>query len=304
MELRHIRYFLAVAREENFTRAAARLGIGQPPLSLQIKDLEEEIGAKLFHRLPHGAELTEAGQAFRDAVRSIPDHAASAILAAQRAARGETGRLTLGVTGTAALNPIVSSIIRAFRRAYPAAELTLQESNSVALVANLLAGRLDVAILRPTDADPAELQKHALIEETLVVAMPATHPAAHRRGRLNLATMKGTPLILTPRSAGTSLHDAALNACRSAGFEPVLGQPAPQIATILSLVSAELGISLVPASMRSFHVNGVVFRDLHPPAPRVALAVAHRGERPPPLIQNFTAIARDISRLHRTPGPA
>lgn len=304
MELRHIRYFLAVAREGNFTRAAARLGIGQPPLSLQIKDLEAEIGAKLFHRLPHGAELTEAGQAFQDAVRSIPDHAAGAVLAAQRAARGETGRLTLGVTGTAALNPIVSSIIRAFRRAYPAAELTLEESNSVALVANLLAGRLDVAILRPTNSDPAELQKHALIEETLVVAMPSTHPAAHRRGRLNLAMMKGAPLILTPRSAGASLHDAAVNACRSAGFEPTLGQPAPQIATILSLVSAELGISLVPASMRSFHINGVVFRDLNPAPPRVALAVAHRGERPPPLIQNFAMIARDISRLHRASEPA
>lgn len=239
MELRHIRYFLAVAEERNFTRAAARLGIGQPPLSLQIKDLEAEIGVQLFHRVPHGAELTEAGSAFRDAVMTLPQQAADAVHAAKRASRGETGRLRLGFTGTAALNPIVAAAIRAFRRDYPDVELTLEEANSVALATGLVDGRLDVAILRPSAGDPPEIRKHMLERERLVAALPASHPAAASGPAVDLVTLAATPLILTPRAIGVSLHEASIAACRTAGFDPILGQFAPQIASILSLVSAE-----------------------------------------------------------------
>jgi len=119
MELRHIRYFLAVAEELNFTKAAARIGIGQPPLSQQIKDLEAEVGAALFRRLPHGAELTDAGRSFLDRVRAIPAQADGAISAAQQAARGELGALRVGFTGSAPFNVIVASTIRSFRRAFP-----------------------------------------------------------------------------------------------------------------------------------------------------------------------------------------
>lgn len=297
MELRHIRYFLAVAEEGNFTRAALRLGIGQPPLSIQIKHLEQEAGVQLFHRVAHGAELTEAGRAFLDVVQTIPDQAARAIQAAQRAARGETGRLRLGFTGTAALNPIIPASIRAFRRIYPDAQLTLEEANSIALASGLIEGRLDVAILRPSTSDPSALREHLLACEQLVAVLPASHPKAAVKGHLNLADLRDTPLILTPRSIGISLHDAALKACRNAGFEPVLGQPAPQIASILSLVAAELGFSLVPASMTHFTVAGLVFRQLPFRAASVELAVAHLKERPPQLALNFTSIARGV--LHR-----
>ena len=292
MELRHIRYFLAVADEGNFTRAAARLGIGQPPLSLQIKDLETEVGALLFHRVPHGAELTEAGRAFRDAVRSLPDQAAEAIRLAQRAARGETGRLRLGFTGTAAINPIVPAAIRAFRRAYPDAELTLTEANSVALAAALVEGRLDAAVLRPSTSDPTEIREYVLAREPLVAALAAAHPAVAAGTAVDLASLAGTPLILTPRAVGVSLHDAAIEACRTAGFEPTLGQPAPQIASILSLVSAELGFSLVPASAAQLNVAGVTFRRLPPDQPSVDLAVAHLKTGASPQALNFTRIAR------------
>ncbi len=291
MELRHIRYFLAVAEERNFTRAAARLGIGQPPLSLQIRDLEAEIGVKLFHRIPQGARLTEAGQAFLDGVRTVPGQVSAAVLMARRAAGGETGRLRLGLTGTAALNPMVSASIRAFRRAFPDAELTLEEANSVVLATHLTEGRLDVAILRPSASDPAELREYIVAEEVLVAALPASHPAAAAPA-VDLIALKETPLILTPRAVGISLHDATIAACRVAGFEPVPGQPAPQIASILSMVAAELGFSLVPASMRQFSVDGVTFRDLLPPVPRVALAVAHVRDGPSPMARNFTGIIR------------
>src|SRR5690606_29798092 len=131
MELRHIRYFLAVADEGNFTRAAARLGIGQPPLSLQIRDLEAEVGAALFHRLPHGAALTEAGQAFLEAVQPLPGQAAEAVQRARRAARGEAGQLSLGFTGSVALSPLLPACIRAFRQQFPAVDLRVEEANSV-----------------------------------------------------------------------------------------------------------------------------------------------------------------------------
>ncbi|MBS7543490.1 LysR family transcriptional regulator [Ancylobacter oerskovii] len=292
MELRHIRYFIAVAEERNFTRAAARLGIGQPPLSAQIKDLEAEIGTQLFHRVAHGAELTEAGTAFLTAVKSLPDEAAAAIHAARRAARGETGQLSVGLTGTAALNPLFPAAIRSFRRSYPDVELRIVEANSVVLLSSLVEGRLDVAILRPAESDPEDLREERLIDEPLVAALPAAHPAASRRTGLDLATLSDEPFILTPRSVGTSLHDAALAACRAVGFEPRLGQPAPQIASILSLVAAEFGVSLVPASLAELNVPGVVFRRLRAPEPRVGLVVAYRKHRPPPLALNFAKVAR------------
>ncbi|MDR6953915.1 DNA-binding transcriptional LysR family regulator [Ancylobacter sp. 3268] len=305
MELRHIRYFIAVADERNFTRAAARLGIGQPPLSLQIKDLEAEIGTQLFHRVAHGAELTPAGTAFLAAVRAMPDTAAAAIQAARRAARGETGELSVGLTGTAALNPLFPAAIRSFRRTYPDVELRIVEANSVVLLSSLVEGRLDVAILRPAESDPEELREERLIDEPLVAALPAGHPAAQDYGAaasrlLDLGMLKEEPFILTPRSVGTSLHDAALAACRAVGFEPRLGQPAPQIASILSLVAAEFGVSLVPASLGELNVPGVVFRRLRAPEPHVGLVVAYRRHRPPQLVLNFAKVAREA---RSTPPP-
>ncbi|PLQ00639.1 LysR substrate-binding domain-containing protein [Cupriavidus pauculus] len=296
MELRHIRYFLAVAEERNFTRAAARLGIGQPPLSLQIRDLEKEIGAPLFHRVPHGAELTEAGQAFLEAVAPLVERADQAIRAARRAGGGETGRLSVGFTGTAAINPIVAASIRAFRNRYPDAELALQEANSIALVDAVLQKRLDMAIIRPSDPKPDEIEVITLESEALVAALPSAHPAARGRGGLDLLTLRDEPFILTPRTLGIGLHDAVLRACRAAGFEPRLGQPAPQIASILALVSGELGVSLVPACTQQFTARGVTYRTLRAPAPRIDLALAWRRDRPSRLVTNFVALARDAAR--------
>lgn len=296
MELRHIRYFLAVAEEGNFTRAAARLGIGQPPLSLQIRDLEAEVGARLFYRLPHGAELTEAGHAFLEQVKAMPAQAANAALAARRAAKGETGSLSLGFTGSAIVNAIVPASIKAFRRAYPEVELKLEEGNALALLANLQQGRLDMAILRPSDSDPPDIHMQLLAHEPLVAALPSAHPQAGGQGSLDLAMLADTPFILTPRSVGVSLNDATLKACRSAGFEPIAGQPAPHIASILTLVSAELGVALVPQSMRQLSVAGIVYRAIREPAPQLELVVAYRGQHPPKLALNFAMVARRVAQ--------
>ncbi|HZC95057.1 MAG TPA: LysR family transcriptional regulator, partial [Bradyrhizobium sp.] len=181
MELRHIRYFLAVAEERHFTRAAAKVGIGQPPLSQQIKDLEAEIGASLFHRVAHGAELTTAGEAFLQAVKEMPTLAERATKAARRAARGETGSLRVGFTASATFNAVVPSAIRAFRRAYADVELMLEEANTTRLVAGLQDGSLDAAFLRPGATGSETLQLRLLSEEPMMVALPTGHLAAKRK---------------------------------------------------------------------------------------------------------------------------
>ena len=182
LELRHIRYFLAVAEERHFTRAAAKVGIGQPPLSQQIKDLEGEVGAALFHRLAHGAELTDAGKAFLAGVKEMPSIAERATMAARRAARGETGSLRVGFTASATFNVVVPSTIRVFRRAYPDIDLTLEEANTAPLITRLREGTLDAAFLRPAAAGTGELQVRRLSEEPMVVALPERHHAAGRDG--------------------------------------------------------------------------------------------------------------------------
>ena len=296
MELRHIRYFLAVAEERNFTRAAERLGLAQPPLSQQIRDLEAEIGTPLFRRVPHGAELTEAGRVFRDQVKSLPLLAREAAEAARRAAAGQIGQLRLGVTGTAALNPIVLQLIRLFRLDYPGINLRLTEANSIHLREEVLAGRLDIAILRPSRTDPAELVTCPIASEVLIAARATAEDPDPDQETVRLSSFSETPLILTPRNIGLGLHDAALEACRRAGFEPHVGQQAPQIVTILSLVSAGLGFSLVPASMRRLRIDGVSYKSLSAEEPDlVSISVAVRRGPLAPATQIFLSQAKSLA---------
>jgi DNA-binding transcriptional LysR family regulator len=290
MELRHIRYFLAVAEERHFTRAAAKVGIGQPPLSQQIKDLEAEIGAALFRRVAHGAELTPAGEAFLEMVQEMPALAEHAKNAARRASRGEVGSLRVGFTASAAFNPVVPSAIRAFRRAYPGVALSLAETNTIPLAQGLRDGTLDAAFLRPGDTGSDGLHLRHLSEEPMLVVLPSTHPIA-ASAEIKLAMLRDEPLLMFPRAAGPTLFDTIIAACRKAGFEPELGQSAPQIATLVTLVAADLGFSVVPASMRQVAVAGVIYRELAGVAPLARLALAIRRGESSRVVQNFVARA-------------
>lgn len=294
MELRHIRYFLAVAEARNFSRAAEALGISQPPLSQQIKALEDEVGAQLFRRTPHGAELTEAGEVFHRSVVRIPDGVAEAVRLARRAASGETGRLRLGITGTTTLHPVVPRCIRAFRNRFPEVELTIREANSIILANDVVENRIDLAFMRPSALDPEELTEELLHEEPLMVALPTVHPLSRGTEPIDLADLKDEVLIQVPRDLGASLHDVALEACRQAGFEPHRSQSAPQITSMLSLVAAELGFSLVPASMASFRIEGVSLHPIRDTDARIGLAVAYRRGSTSVLVRNFVASARAL----------
>jgi DNA-binding transcriptional LysR family regulator len=288
MELRHIRYFLAVAAEKNFTRAAERVGIGQPPLSLQIRDLEREVGARLFHRIPQGAELTAAGKAFHDLVRNIPDHVERATQSARRTARGELGALAVGYTNSSALNPVFAAALRSYRRAYPGVALSLEEGNTPQLIDGLLDGQLDVVFVRPVEADAEHVKIRLISEEPLMAVLPSKHRAA-KLAKLNLADLRDESFILHRNTP--SLWDTVIAACRKAGFEPTLGPSVPQLVTIVQLVAAEVGVSLMPASLQAFQIKGVVFKELNDVSPKTRLSLAWRRTDTSPFLKNFLACA-------------
>lgn len=291
MELRHIRYFLAVAEERNVTRAAQQLGIGQPPLSQQIHALEDEMGVKLFRRTGHGVVLTEAGEAFAVDAKRILNDTRTAVERAQSAGRGEIGRLNIGFTGSAAFNPVVSRLIRAYRQAYPNVTLTLAEGNTSQLLAYLDDRRIDVAFVRLSGESPAGVQLRHIAIEPMKVVLPATHRLARSRGPIALAGLAEDPFVMLPREASPTLHDVIVGACREAGFEPVSGQEAPQLSSVVNLVAAEFGVSLVPESVCQIRVEGIAYKAVSGSPISIRLALASRNEATPAKTANFIEAA-------------
>jgi len=291
MELRHLRYFLAVAEEGNFTRAAAKLGIGQPPLSQQIRDLENEIGVALFHRVPHGAELTAAGTAFLDEAKASLAAAEKAKLAAQGAARGETGRLALGFTASSAFNPVVSGTIRKFRARWPDVRLTLTEMNSHLLMEKLVRGEVD-AFIRPGLENPKDVRMKRLADEPMLIALPSHHPLAVHP-KLPISALANEAFVLFPRIVGLSLYDDVVEACRNAGFEMIVAQEAPQMPSVVNLVAADLGVSIVPAAIAQIKLAGVTYRPIEGEPLLARLGLVSMKNNRSPLIDNLTSLLPD-----------
>jgi DNA-binding transcriptional LysR family regulator len=258
MHLRRLRYLVTVAEEGHITRAAERLGIQQPPLTRQIRVLEEELGVRLFERLPRGMRLTDAGRAVVDEAQAILERAARLPDLAARAARGERGRLAVGYTSSGAFHPFVAQQIRAFRAAGPGVVLALAEDGTPELVRGLEEERLDAAFVRSGGTHGADLLVEPLLEEPMVAAVPTGHPMARLKG-VELAALAGETFVFYRRPTGPGLHDAILAACLRAGFSPTVGQEAPRMSSTLGLVAAGLGVSIVPASMQRMNVEGVAF---------------------------------------------
>jgi DNA-binding transcriptional LysR family regulator len=303
MELRHLRYFIAVAEEGHITRAAERLGIQQPPLSLQIKALERELDVQLFRRQPRGVELTDAGTAFLERARVILDEVDRAFASTRRTARGEQGRVVVGFTASAPFHPFVPRVIRTFREMYPLVALTLEESGSSELVQGLHNEQIDAAFIRSPVADVVGLVVRPLLEEEMVLAFPAGHPlatASHAdEATIPLSALANETFILYKRPGGPGLYDTIITACRGAGFSPRVGQEAPRIISTLNLVAAGLGVSIVPASLRRLQMDGVIYR---------RLAGAEELKLKAPLIlacrpgENSAAVQRFIDLVRTTAG--
>jgi len=258
MDLRRLRYLVAVADEGHITRAAERLGIQQPPLTRQIRGLEEELGVRLFERLPRGMRTTEAGQAVVEEARAILERATRLPDVAARAARGERGRLAVGYTSSGAFHPFVAQQIRAFRAASPGVLLALAEDGTPELVRGLEEERLDAAFVRSGGTHGASLLVEPLLEEPMVAALPTGHARSGERG-IELRALAEEVFVFYRRPTGPGLHDAIVAACLRAGFSPTVGQEAPRMSSTLGLVAAGLGVSIVPASMQRMNVEGVAF---------------------------------------------
>src|SRR5258708_4679460 len=246
MALLHLRYFVTVAEELHFGRAAGKLHISQPPLSMQIRALENELGVTLFNRTQRRVSLTQAGAALLGEARHILARVEQAVLMTKRAGRGEIGELAIGFISVADYN-VLPVVLREFRRRFPLVKLTLRESTTDAQIRDLLAGRIDVGFMLPP-INEASLQSVPILREPLIAALPAKHPLAGRPGKLGLEKLKDAPFILFPRPYAPGLYDDIVSCCKAAGFSPQVEQEAIQMQTIVSLVSAEPRGALIPAS--------------------------------------------------------
>jgi DNA-binding transcriptional LysR family regulator len=278
MDLRLLRYFLVVAEELHITRAAARLGIQQAPLSQQIKAFERTLGAQLFHRKPRGVELTEAGVALQTEAASILASVDRAVDTTRRVSRGEQGQIRIGLTTSACFHPFPPQAIRAFRRANPQVQIEFEQNSTPGLIERLQSGRVDAAFIRTAIGQPDGVKISPLIEEPMVVALPAGHVMASRRNPrgLTLKSLAHETFIGYPRAAGAGLYDSVIAACIASGFSPDIAYEAPQIVSTLNLVAAGIGISIVPSSMQRLHLDEVVYRPMfgtHTPKGQLNLAI-------------------------------
>lgn len=293
MELRHLRYFVAVAEELHFTRAARRLGMEQPPLSQQIRALEAELGAALFHRRARAVTLTDAGLAFFEEARQILAAVQRATDHARRVARGDLGRIRVGMINSAPFHPFVPRVLREFGQRHPEVALSLEENSTPALASGVLADTVDVAFLRPLLGAEPGLVTEALFDEEILIALPQGHRLAKAKS-LRLAQLAAEPFVLFSRAFGTGLYDEIIAACRRAGFSPRIGQEASQITSIVNLVAAGLGVSLVPASMQQVHSAGVAYRRIIGDAPRARLSLAYRVGDSSATVRNLVELARGM----------
>jgi DNA-binding transcriptional LysR family regulator len=284
VELRQLRYFVAVAEELHFRRAAERLHMSQPPLSQAIRQLETSIGAELFSRNRRRVELTPAGAAFLEEARAILAATDSAAETARRTARGEVGRLSIGFVGSAMYGRL-PEVLRDFRAAYPDVDLRLRELTTPRQVEALTQRRIDLGVLRLGHADEA-LELQTLSRERVVVALPTGHPLARRR-TLALSALAHEPFVLLSRRAAPGLRDAIALAIAAAGGSGHVVQEVSEMQTVIGLVAAGLGVSFVPDSVAAAGRHDVTFRELEGEAPTVELELAwRRGERSA-LLQAF-----------------
>jgi DNA-binding transcriptional LysR family regulator len=297
MDLRHLRYFLAVAEELHFGRAALRLHMAQPPLSQQIRRLEEEIGYPLFLRSSRSVKLTPAGKSLVDRARRTLHKVDEDLEAVRSVARGEVGVLKVGFVGSAMLTRL-PSVLDKYRRLYSRVQLHLNELHTSQLIDALRDGSADVALAR--DAGPAEdLHVEPAFIEPFVVVVPRRHPLAKLKS-IPIAQLKDEPFVFFPRSAGNHAWERAIAAL---GFHPNIVQEAPQWLTIVRLVAAGLGVSIAPASVQQIASPDVVCRKL---GGSTSIDLVYRVKDTNPLVDAFCEVFRSSRNTHRgsaPPGP-
>ncbi|MDL2354293.1 MAG: LysR family transcriptional regulator [Pseudomonadota bacterium] len=300
MELRHLRYFIAVAEELHFTRAAERLHIGQPPLSHAIQVLEADIGARLLDRTRRSVRLTAAGTLFLADARRILALAEQAAATARRAERGEAGELRIGFTYSTPLTPLFADVINRYRQEFPQVTLTLHEMATLRQLDAIAQRTLDLGFVRPPEvAVPAGVELTALREDPLMVVLPAGHALAAQPA-IAIIELAGLPFVMYPADAGTGIYPQIFRLCRAAGFVPRVGQTAGEASTIIGLVAAGSGVTLLPASFDRIRMDGVCYRPLRDRDATTMLLLAQRAGERAPLVDAFVALVTDAVKPSTT----
>jgi DNA-binding transcriptional LysR family regulator len=293
IELRQLRYFVAVAEEMHFGRAALRLHMTQPPLSQTIQALESTLGTPLFTRTRRSVTLTPAGTALLPQAQRLLQEAEALPELARRAAAGESGRLTLAFVSTADYS-VLPPFLREFRERYPAVRIDLREATTDVQLESLAQGRIDVGLLIAPLPDrlKAELDYVPVLSEPLVLAAPRGMKSLRGRDAVQLSAVADAPLIIFPRHIAPAFHDAILACFRNAGLTPQIGQEAIQMQTIIGLVSAGMGIALVPQSVSNLKRPGVEYRRLLDHTPLTETGLAWRRDNASPVLRAFLELLR------------
>lgn len=284
MELRQLKYFVTVAEELNFRRAAKRLYMEQPPLSRQIRQLEEDLGVELFLRSKRGVNLTAAGQAFLDEARLTLAQAERAAIVAQQAAAVQVKKLTIGFS-ICAFNRVLPEIIQTHRQQFPEVIVTLTEMSNQVQIQALLNDTIDVGFIHAPLAHP-DILTLTLLSEPLVVALPLNHPLTNQE-QIELRSLQNEPFVLCPQHVKPELYLQIMHLCQQAGFQPNVAQEASPPELMLGFVESGMGISLVAAGAQTRHKVGVVYRPLATPTPIFEIAAAWRKGADSPVLNQF-----------------
>ncbi len=304
MEIRQLRYFLAVADAGHMTRAAAALGMQQPPLSQQIRALEEQLGLRLFDRHPKGMDLTDAGRLLAKEARHMLDEMAALERRMADVASGDRGALAVGFTSSAAAHHFTPLALRACRNQYPDITLALSENNAAEIIEAVQASRLHCGLLRVPVSRPPGLVFEPLLYEKVVVALPLDHAlagqtATGRPRTLKLADLRDTDMILVRRPGAPGMYANLMALCEQQGFQPRVVAEVERMMTNLNLVASGAGISVVPASMVGTHAHAISY---HPLAAASALdaplTLAYRASDDSPATATFIALLRRLAEKH------
>ncbi|SNS98454.1 transcriptional regulator, LysR family [Noviherbaspirillum humi] len=293
IELRQLRYFIAVAEENHFGRAAARLHMTQPPLSQAIQSLEAALGTLLFARTRRSVALTAAGAALLPEARRILQQAGALGDIVRRAASGESGLLSLSFVSSADYS-VLPPLLRDFRERYRQVRIELREATTDVQLDDLMQGRIDAGLLIPPlpDRMREQLDYVTVLSEPLILAAPQGLKGARGRGAVSLKAAADLPLVIFPRRIAPAFHDAILACFHDAGLTPRIGQEAIQMQTIVGLVSAGMGIALVPQSVSNLKRPGVEYRPLAERTPVIETGLAWRRDNDSPVLRAFLELLR------------
>jgi len=292
VEFRLLRSFVTLAEELHFGRAAKRLNISQPPLSRQIAQLEEEVGASLFERTKRRVELTAAGRVLYERTRANLASVEHSLKEAVSVSRGEIGRITVGLVGSAAYG-VLPQILSAFRAIHPSVEFRFHAMTTTQQIRALLEKRIDIGLVRtPLRNDGIDV--HHLAEENLILAIHASHPLASQSA-ISIKMLAGEPLLISPREDAVGYHDEVIALCNAAGFTPRIACEAQPFSTLIGLVAAGLGLAIVPAALKHIRLKQVVYRPFIPNVSKTAFALAVRSSDKTPLVNVFIETAKETA---------